>query len=559
MNAGTMQETANTIMPQRAWSDITPTEWKKNTRIVRNLRQRIYRATRDGDRRKVRSLQRLMLKCRANREISTRQVTQINTGRWTPGVDKLVVKTPKARTALMVELSTYQPWKAQPVKRVHIPKANGKLRPLGIPTILDRCMQAVVKNALEPEWEAKFEPCSYGFRPGRSCQDAIERIYQTVGVHKNKHWVVDADIKGAFDNIQHKTMEEAINRFPGKGLIRAWLKAGIVEKERFERTELGTPQGGIISPLLMNIALHGMEKALGIRYRRDGEKWFNRGPRSFVRYADDFVILTQSEEDAQRAKQEISDWLASRGLTLSEEKTQIVHMRKGFDFLGFHIRHYPVTTTKTGYKLLIKPSKKAVETLIRRLRHEWKALRGHNIKAVIRRLTPILRGWANYYRHEVSKETFSKVDNFMFQRIMRWCRHSHPHKSGGWIKKTYFQTRRHNQWVFGQDLAYIPKMVWTPITRYGMVHHDASPDDRTLKEYWEFRHLRKTQRLESRIKRTLAYEQEGKCPACHEWLDNGEELHTHHIIPRAKGGQNDLGNLTLVHLYCHQQLHRRAS
>ncbi len=554
MNAETMQATANTIMPQRAWSDITPSEWRKNTRIVRNLRHRIYRATRDGDRRKVRSLQRLMLKCRANREISTRQVTQVNTGRWTPGVDKLVVKTPEARTKLMADLSTYQPWKAQPVKRVHIPKANGKLRPLGIPTILDRCMQAIVKNALEPEWEAKFEPCSYGFRPGRSCHDAIGRIYQTVGVHKTKHWVVDADIKGAFDNIQHTTMQEAINRFPGKGLVRAWLKAGIVEKERFERTELGTPQGGIISPLLMNIALHGMEKALGIRYQRNKERWTITGPRSLIRYADDFVILTQSEEDARRAKQEISDWLSRRGLTLSEEKTSIRHLRDGFDFLGFHIRHYPDSTTRTGWKLLIKPSKKAVETFTRRLKHDWRALKGRNIEAVIHKLTPILRGWANYYRHGVSNDTFNKVDYFMFQRIARWCRSTHPQKSWGWIKKTYFQTRRQNAWVFGKDQTYLPKMVWTPIIRHALVRHDASPDDHTLKDYWDMRHLRHVEMQETHRRRTLARQQEGKCPCCHEWLDNGEELHTHHIIRRSRGGQNDIGNLMLVHLYCHHYL-----
>lgn len=228
-------------IPPRVWHDI---DWNADRRIVRNLRQRIYRASREGNHRKVRSLQRLMLKCRANREMSIRRVTQLNAGRSTPGIDKVTVKTPAARTALMAELTAYEPWKAKPVRRVYIPKANGKYRPLGIPTVLDRCMQAVVKNALEPEWEAQFEPCSYGFRPGRSCQDAIERIYTIVGPHKKKHWCVDADITGAFDNIQHATVRDALNRFPAKGLVTAWLKAGVMEKDRFEQTERGTPQGG---------------------------------------------------------------------------------------------------------------------------------------------------------------------------------------------------------------------------------------------------------------------------------------------------------------------------
>lgn len=203
---------------QRTWNDI---DWNANRCIVRNLRQRIYRASRKGNHRKLRSLQRLMLKCRANRETSIRRVTQINAGRNTPGTDKVTVKTPEARTALMQEISTYEPWKAQPVRRVYIPKANGKRRPLGIPTIRDRVMQAIAKNALEPEWEAKFEPCSYGFRPGRSCQDAIGRIYQIVTPHKKKHWCVDADITGAFDNIQHNIIQSALGRFPAKKLVKA--------------------------------------------------------------------------------------------------------------------------------------------------------------------------------------------------------------------------------------------------------------------------------------------------------------------------------------------------
>ena len=555
MTDAKIQVTVSEATRQRTWMNI---DWNVNRRIVRNLRQRIYRASREGNRRKLRCLQNLMLKCRANREMSIRRVTQINAGSSTPGIDKVTVKTPEARTQLMEELSTYEPWKAQPVRRVYIPKANGKQRPLGIPTIRDRCMQAIVTNALEPEWEAKFEPCSYGFRPGRSCHDAIQRIYNTVGVKNNKHWVVDADITGAFDNIQHKTINAALSRFSAKSLVNAWLKAGVVEKDRFERTEMGTPQGGVISPLLANIALHGMETAVGISYRKHGTSWNTKGKRVLVRYADDFVIFTETEEDALTAKQIMSDWLHERGLTLSDEKTKICHLREGFDFLGFNVRHYPVSHTKTGFKLLIKPSKKSVASFRRRLKQEWKALTGHNAETVIKRLTPITRGWANYFRHGVSKELFGKVDNYMFQRIVRWSKRTHPTKSWKWIKKTYFQTIREDRWVFGTEKnLYLPKISSVPITRHIGVKYDASPDDGSLKEYWEGRDRKKLELLHTHRLRELARQQNGKCPICRSRLNNEEELHVHHIIPRSQGGKDRLTNLALVHLYCHQQVHGR--
>ena len=549
--------TASEATRHRAWNDI---DWDANRRIVRNLRHRIYRASREGNHRKVRSLQRLMLKCQANRETSIRQVTQVNTGRGTPGIDKVTVKTPKARTRLMAELSTYEPWKARPVRRVYIPKANGKLRPLGIPTILDRCMQAVVKNALEPEWEARFEPCSYGFRPGRSCHDAISRIYNIVNPRSRKHWVVDADITGAFDNIQHATIRDALSRFPAKHLVTAWLRAGIVEKGRFEPTEVGTPQGGVISPLLANVALHGMEQGAGITYRKGREGyWTVKGNRALVRYADDFVIFTETEADAHTAKQEMATWLQERGLSLSAEKTKVCHLTDGFDFLGFNIRHYPVSDTKTGKKLLITPSKKSVEKFHTRLRQEWKALAGHNAGEVIRRLTPILRGWTNYFRHGVSQKRFAKIDDFMFHRTVRWCRYTHPIKSWKWITQTYFRTIRGNTWVFGTGQSYLSKAQWTPIIRHIGVRHDASPDDGTLKDYWEWREQKKAELLHNQRLRTLAHQQKGKCPHCRESLYNGEEIHLHHRIPRVERGTDHLSNLVLIHLYCHQQTHRGSS
>lgn len=366
--------------------------WRRANRQVRNLRHRIFRATQRGEWAKVRSLQRLMLRSHANTLVSVRRVTQVNQGRHTAGVDRVVVKTPAARGKLVDQLMTCQPWRAQPVRRVYIPKANGKRRPLGIPTILDRCLQARVKNALEPSWEARFEGTSYGFRPGRGCHDALAKIFLLAAPHRRKQWIVDADITGAFDHIDHDFLLRTIGTVPGMGLIKQWLKAGYIDKSVFYPTTAGTPQGGIVSPLLANIALHGMEEALGVRRDCAGAI---RSPRAVVRYADDFVVFCESRDDAERVIVLLCDWLAMRGLHLSEEKTRIVHLTEGFDFLGSTIRHYPHRSAKTGYKLLITPSKAAVRQITATLRAEWHILAGADITTALNRLNPIVRGWAN--------------------------------------------------------------------------------------------------------------------------------------------------------------------
>jgi len=539
-------------------TDWNVVNWRRADRIVRNLRQRIFRAAQANDLRRVRSLQKLMLRCYSNIIMSVRRVTQVNAGKYTPGVDKLVVKTPAARGQLVDHLATTQPWRASPVRRVYIPKTSdsSKMRPIGILTVIDRCLQARVKNALEPEWEARFEGSSYGFRPGRSCHDAIEKVYALARPNKRKKWVVDADIKGAFDNIDHDFLLRALGDVPGKELVRQWLKAGVMEDGAFRHTPAGTPQGGVISPLLLNVALHGMEAALGVR-RNNREEIIGR--RAVVRYADDFVVFCERQEDAERVKDQILPaWLAERGLALSPEKTRIVHLTEGFDFLGFNVRHYEAPkTSRSGFKLLIRPSKKAVADKRKELRDIWLLLKGQNVLAVLAKLNPIIRGWANYYRTVVANRVFGKLDNWMHYRAKRYAKYTHPTKGWLWRFERYWgrlNKEREDNWVFGdkQTGGYLLKFSWFEIVRHPLVRGTASPDDPSLREYWwERRKVNAKHLLPS--DRKLGEAQGWVCRVCGMPLMNGEELHRHHKNPRAMGGTDALGNRELVHLYCHQQ------
>ena len=549
-----MRTAANGAGERINWNDVN---WRHAYRSVRNLRQRIFRASQQGDQRKLASLQKLMLRSRANALVAVRQVTQINQGKRTPGIDKLVVRTSESRSRLVEQMLTYQPWRARPVKRILIPKRNGKSRPLGIPTVIDRAMQAVVKNALEPCWEALFEASSYGFRPGRSCHDAIARVFSIARPNKAKKWVLDADIEGAFDNIDHDFLLRTIGLAPGRALIHQWLKAGVLVDGVFQETPRGTPQGGVISPLLANIALHGMEVALGVKYTSRGTL---KSKRALVRYADDFVIFCETKEDAQATRAEIEKWLEPRGLRLAEGKTRIVHLSEGFDFLGFTIRHYPMPrTTRSGWKLLITPSRDSVQQVRKRLRADWRKLVGQNAEAVIATLNPLIRGWANYFRVGVAKHTFSALDAYMVRRTLRWAVRTHPNKTWRWRRSRYWGLRRtgsQNRWIFGDKPTGKRLLMfhWFPIERHVLVRGRASPDDASLREYWAGRERGRSHEL-SALKQQLADAQRATCPQCGQTLHSSEALHVHHIVPRRRGGTNAISNLQLVHQQCHEQIH----
>ncbi len=536
--------------------------WRKARRVVKNLRQRIFKATRERHWKTVRNLQRLLMKSLSNIHLAVRRCTQQNQGKKTPGIDGLVVLNPKGRGLLVDILKKFIPWKPLPTKRVYIPKSNGKKRPLGIPTLIDRCLQAIVLNALEPCWEAQFERSSYGFRPGRCPHDAAEKIFKAVCPNRNKKWVVDADIKGCFDNISHKFLIGRIGGFPAKKLIQQWLKAGYVDKDVFYESENGTPQGGIISPLLANIALHGMEKALGVIYEKGGG---SRGKRIVVRYADDFVILCETQEDAYKAKDEVTSWLSERGLNLSPEKTTIVHMTTGFDFLGWNFRHYKVSDRKSGYKLLIKPSAKSIKNIRDKLRQIWLSNRGKEVGAVITELTSVVRGWANYHRKMVSCEVFNELDKWMFDRVKRYAKQRHPNKSDKWRNQRYFgrfNLDRADKWVFGehQTGAHVPKFSWFHIERHTLVPGEYSLDnpDPDVQE-WFRKNRAKLAKNHNKSWQKIAKRQNYVCQICGDSLFNGENIHKHHMIPKGNGGKDTYSNYQFVHLMCHQQIHHEKT
>ncbi len=527
-------------------------DWVKVQRFVRRLQTRIVKATQAGRHNQAKTLQWLLTHSFSGKALAVKRVTE-NKGKNTPGVDKVIWKTPEAKINAMASLKRrgYSPL---PLRRVWIPKKNGKTRPLGIPVMKCRAMQALHLLALEPIAETTADRNSYGFRPQRSTADAGAQCFTSLALKVSAEWVLEADIQGCFDQISHDWM---IANIPtDKAVLKKWLKAGFVyQNERFP-TDAGTPQGGIISPVLANMTLDGLEAMLRGKFPKEKRP---RLKMNMVRYADDFIITGHSKAWLEReVKPAVVEFLTRRGLVLSPEKTKITHINEGFDFLGWNIRKY-------NGKLLTKPSKANIKAHLDQIREVIKGNKTAKQANLIRLLNPVLRGWANYHSHVVAKKTFARIDANVWSMLWRWAARRHPEKGARWVKDRYFKTRGTRNWVFAtteekedgtkRELTLLLESD-TPIRRHVKIKADANPHDRQWEQYFEARWGKKM--LNSVCGRRKSYRvwqrQDGLCSVCQNSITTSTPWGVRHIVKRTDGGSDAASNLQMQHLSCRRNL-----
>jgi RNA-directed DNA polymerase len=456
------------------WDQIA---WPIVHRRVRRLQTRIAKATREQDWRRVKALQRFLVNSFSAKVLAVKRVSE-NDGKRTPGVDGEIWSTPEAKWQAIQRLGG-RGLRPQPLRRVYIPKrgSDTKMRPLGIPAMIIRAQQALHLQGLEPVAETRADPHSYGFRRNRGTQDAIGRVFNLLARQGAAPWILEADILGCFDNFGHGWLESHIPM--NKKTLTGWLKAGYVESGKLFPTEAGTPQGGIASPTIANIALDGLEAVLAERFSRT-QLATKRFRVRLVRFADDFIITGNSKELLEKeVKPCVEAFLAERGLHLSQEKTNITHISEGFNFLGQNVRKY-------DGKLLIKPSAKNVKAFLDSVRATIRVNRSSKQETLINLLNPKIRGWANYHRHVVAKKTYSAVDHHIWCALWRWARRRHPNKPAGWVRQKYFRARDHRHWVFATQtrgkkgetrLLALRLASDTRIVRHVRVKADANPFD----------------------------------------------------------------------------------
>lgn len=532
------------------WTDWHTIPWAKTFQGVRRLQIRIAKAAKDEDWRKVRFLQRLLVRSIAAKAVAVRRVTE-NQGRKSSGVDGVTWSTPKEKVRAIAALET-RGYRPKPLLRVHIPKANGGKRPLGIPTMKDRAMQALYWLALDPVAETRGDPNSYGFRSGRSTADAIVQCHNGLARQHSPEWVLEGDIKGCFDNISHEWLVRHVPM--DKRVLLGWLKAGYVEGRTLFSTVAGTPQGGIISPTLANLVLDGMEQLLKDNLPR-------RAKINFVRYADDFIVTGASKEILEtQVKPLIVGFLAERGLQLSVTKTKITHVTEGFDFLGWHVQKHVTENARKDF-LRIVPSKQNTKAFYAKLRSRLSELRGVRQDKVILDLNPMIRGWGNYHRVVHASRPFARMDHQIWRALWRWSVRRHPTKGKRWIKRRYFRSSGSRDWLFQAEKYSLVRLSSISVGNHIKVRSDANPYDPKDEAYYDERMTRRMgASLQGRRKLFWLWNrQEGLCPVCATKITKVTKWHVHHVIWRVHGGSDRLSNLQLLHPTCHVQLHARAA
>ena len=533
-------------------------DWRRVERNVRGIQVRIAKATQEGQWRKVKALQRWLTRSYCGKVMAARRVTE-NQGSRTAGVDRELWDTPETRLEAIGRMRR-RGYKPKPLRRVYIPKANGKERPLGILTMLDRSMQALHLLALELVSESTCDPNSYCFRINRSTHDAMSQLFVSLSQTASAQWVLEADIKGCFDHINHDWLLRNVRM--DRTVLRKWLKAGVIHKGLLQHTEEGTPQGGIISPTLANVTLNGLESGLHAHLRERMGKTKAAGLKvNVVRYADDFVITGSSKELLEdEVKPWVEGFLKERGLELSMEKTRIVHISEGFDFLGWNFRKY-------SGKMLIKPSKKNEQSnycKVKEVISSNKTVRQYDL---IDLLNPILRGWANYHSPVVAKKAFNRTDHLIHRAIWRWAKRRHPNKKLGWVRKKYFHSVELRNWVFagpGMDRhgrwrqATLYTLADTPIRRHQKVKGSFNPFDPADERYGET--LRQQRMLNSERHRrqwlSLFQSQAGRCALYQGAITQETSWENHRIAYRSMGGPDTLANRVLLHPVCHIRVHQ---
>lgn len=528
-------------------------DWQKVLAYVKKLQVRIVKAQKEGHYSKVKSLQWLLTHSFYAKALAVKRVTS-NQGKRTSGVDHELWLTPQAKWGAISKLNR-RGYRPQPLRRHYIPKKNGKMRPLGIPTMTDRAMQTLYKFSLEPIAETYADPNSYGFRIGRSTHDAIEQCFTDLNKGKSPEWILEGDIKGCFDHISHEWLLENIPM--DTQILEKWLKCGYVETRKLFPTDEGAPQGGTISPTLMNMTLDGLERLLQerlpTRQKVNGRTHFNK--LNFVRYADDFIITGESPEFLRdKVLPIVKEFLTERGLQLSEEKTVITHIEDGFDFLGKNIRKY-------NGKLLIKPSKTSVKSFLEKVRSIIKGNKSTKQETLIRKLNPVIRGWVNNQRYVVSSKVFSRVDYEIYKCLWQWAKRRHKKKSHKWIAQKYWHHIGSRQWTFsvpyenqstkGEPLyCKLEYATDTKIIRFKKIVAEANPFDEYWTDYFEEREGEKLlNSTKGREKLLSIWRRQGRrCPVCGDLItsETGFKVHT----PAGKNSRK-----IMVHKECHEEIH----